>query len=65
MKISIKRSDELVFMDLIPENQAEVFQLEGIKQSCDAAFVIHSETRQWSIEALRILLMPQAKNAPV
>jgi hypothetical protein len=62
MRISVLRSDNLVFMDLTPENQAEVFHLEGIKKACEGAKVIHSESRQWSIEGLRILLMPQVKN---
>ncbi len=58
MKISIKRSDELTFMDLTPETEAESFQLEALKKACFEAKIINSEK-------LRIFLLcaPNMDNA--
>jgi hypothetical protein len=56
MKIKILRRDAEAYIDLIPENQAEMYQLEEIKVLVDRADIVNSEDRQWRIETLRLNL---------
>lgn len=64
MKFLMAKINNNVHLDLVPETQAEIFQLESIKDSCEEFKVIHKEDRQWRIESLRLFLpfeLPETK----
>jgi stalled ribosome rescue protein Dom34 len=56
MKINVRKKDNLAFLELEPESDADMYHLEVIAKACREDKVIWKESRQWTIQGLRLML---------